>query len=812
MLGPTVDYGVRRVELALQCRPVKRMSAPHASTESKCISAVRVDNGPVWLHEAQSKSEEPGPSLATSTGEKQAFIFQVTSAPQVLRNIQLVVDNWLTGDRIELSDQLQTVLSPQGFADARCGRTALLSAAHAGVEDAALMLARRGAVLRCEVTNENNPSEELSAVMVTVTAELHQQFKESGLPAPPPLPTEGEFSLIVPVNTDINNLDAVDGHAVEALRVAAYRGMGAVVHSLLQCREQLGSTVGVRLGQPLLTEQERDKPRDEPASTLRRSHSLARISSVLFSDASKQDTQWTFRGVPPPADGLGRTALHDVCRSVLPNPSGFQFEQQHKHLLAYAEALLAEDGLHGVALFASDIKGRLPLHYAAAFGHYMLLELLLSHNLEATLEHTDKSSRGIEPWFTLRSFRHATGHTPGDHADFDELDKLEKVEEVGGWLVNLRDKQGWSPLALAVGNGHLHCAKLLLDSGAEPVPLPLMKDYKVPCAYLLVLHRLGWEQMVRKESTKDGYRFGDLGQDTLKPSDPAKKEHRHPRAANPPASTSGIRDRNLKKKPVAPKESTAGGVAPASAPNQIKARLRGGRGSVAVRPDLVDGMKSWWPDLVPSAFSSMDARGEDDEANLGAVEGKKRGGRGSDAARPDGDLDEGGHDQASADLEESNMLGAMPRMVYQMWVRKPARLIKESDKRTNENLKVPESQRLAKALMAPLVDVDHQDCASTHRFRRFFLVSRQLPSIIYYLVFLALLTMVAFTTAGVDGSLRFGSRRKGVSLPFILTSEVGGLVPKEEFQEEATSPQFTFLDADEPEVLIQFLQGYVANA
>ena len=235
--------------------------------------------------------------------------------------------------------------------------------------------------------------------------------------------------------------------------------------------------------------------------------------------------------------------------------------------------------------------------------------------------------------------------------------------------------------------------------------------------------------------------------------------------------------------------------------NKIRARLRGGRGSVAVRPDS-----------MPSAFSSMDATGEGDEARLGAVEGKKRGGRGSDAARPDGDLDEGGYDRASADLEESNMLGAMPRMVYQMWVRKPARLIKESDKRTNENLKVPESQRLAKALMAPLVDVDHQDCASTHCFRRFFLVSRQLPSIIYYLVFLALLTMVAFTTAGVDGSLRFGSRRKGVSLPFILTSEVGGLVPKEEFQEEATSPQFTFLDADEPEVLIQFLQGYAANA
>ena len=769
MLGPTVDYGVRRVELALECRHVKRSSAPHASTDTS-ISAVRVDNGPVWLHEAQSNSEELGSPLATSTGEKQEFIFKVTlSAPKVLRKIQLVVDNWLTGDRIDISDQLEAVLSPQGLADARCGRTALLSAAHAGVEDAALMLARRGAVLRCEVTNENNPSEELSAVMVTVTAELHQQFKESGLPAPPPLQTEGKFSLIVPVDTDINNLDAVDGHAVEALRVAAYRGMGDVVHSLLQCREQLGSTVGVRLGQPVLTEQEHGYS----ASTLPRPRSLAkqlsRVSSGWQSNRkTSEKTQWTFRGVPPPADGLGRTALHDVCRSVLPNPSGFQFEQQHKHLLAYAEALLAEDGLHGVALFASDIKGRLPLHYAAAFGHYMLLELLLSHNLEATLERTDTSSRDakVPPWFTLEteSFGNAKGvrwfpgHKTWDHTDFD---KQENVEEVGKWLVNLRDKQGWSPLALAVGNGHLHCAKLLLDSGAQPVPLPLMKDSKVPCAYLLVLHRLGWEQMVRDESTKDGYRFEDLVQDTSKLSVAATKEHRHPQAANPLAS-----DRIT---PVAPKVPTVAGVVPASAPAREPASPP--RRSIQPLANLSSAAEDFTTNISSAA--------EDFTTNI----------------------------SSAAEDFTTNISSAAENLTAKI-----SSLIKEPDTPTNENLKVPESQRLAKALMAPLVDVDHQDCASTHRFRRFFLVSRQLPSIIYYLVFLALLTMIAFTTAGVDGSLRFGSRRKGVSLPFILTSEVGGLVPKEEFQEEATSPQFTFLDADEPEVLVQFLQGYAANA
>ena len=43
--------------------------------------------------------------------------------------------------------------------------------------------------------------------------------------------------LVVPVNPDLANLDAIDRnnpHSVEALRIAAYRGMGPVVQALLQ--------------------------------------------------------------------------------------------------------------------------------------------------------------------------------------------------------------------------------------------------------------------------------------------------------------------------------------------------------------------------------------------------------------------------------------------------------------------------------------------------------------------------------------------------------------------------------------------------
>ena len=95
--------------------------------------------------------------------------------------------------------------------------------------------------------------------------------------------------------------------------------------------------------------------------------------------------------------------------------------------------------------------------------------------------------------------------------------------------------------------------------------------------------------------------------------------------------------------------------------NKIKATRRG-RGSVAVRPDS-----------IASACSSMDSIGEDEEEDFGAaVDIKKRGGRGSDAVKPDSSLDEGsegGYDQASADLEERALLGAMSLMVDQMWVR-----------------------------------------------------------------------------------------------------------------------------------------------
>ena len=680
MLGSDVDYGVRRVELPLRCLPVQRVSAPHATDEQL---EARVYNGPLWLHGAHRNSEGPaspgrtdGPFLPSHWRGKGVSVFKlIPSAPEALRKVQLVVDNWMTGDCIGYktlySGRLDAILSQQGLAGARCGRTALLTAVHAGSEDTALMLARRGAVLRCEVTNENNPSEEISAVKVTVNAELRLQFEELSLPAP-----LSDSFLILPVYTDINNLDAIDTHKAEALRVAAYRGMGAVVQSLLQCRELLSNSVGICLRQPEIY--------------MSGSSAWSTQTQVLFSE---------LRGMlPPPTDRYGRTALHDVSRSVLPESSGFELEQGH--LLAYAEALLAESGLHGTALLSTDAKGRLPLHYAAAFGHHMLLELMLSHNLEPSL--SSLTSR-TGPF---------TGLMGESHGDFKKLDSVEKVET---WLVNLRDEDGWSPLGLAVSNGHLHCAKLLLDNGAESVPFPLKNDLKVPCAYLLALHRLGWEQMVRGEPTQDGYRFKDLGQDFSTVSDATNKANQ---------------------------------VQPVST-------------TVLVLP-----LRE-----IPAKRKAPATREEPEKREEAETE------------------------REEAEREEEAFHKAFHKAFHRAYT-SFSRLFEgpEPDTHAKESLKVPESLLLAEALMAPLVE-----SKSTHRFRRCYLVSRQLPSIIYYLVFLALLTVMAFTTAGVDGSLRFGSRRKGVSLPFILTSEVGGLVPK------------LFLKADEPKKIIQLLQGCIAK-
>eukprot|EP00966_Prymnesium_polylepis_P291680 6736733-Prymnesium_polylepis.1 len=125
-------------------------------------------------------------------------------------------------------------------------------------------------------------------------------------------------------------------------------------------------------------------------------------------------------------DAKGRNLLHDACRHLLPRGDGIRWEGMHAQLLQFATQIL-ELRLHrkgrqqpGAALaLEEDRFKRLPIHYAAAFGHLGLLRLFLE--------------KGVYP----------------------DLD--------------VPDADGWTPLGLAVSNGHLGCAVLLRQNGADPL-------------------------------------------------------------------------------------------------------------------------------------------------------------------------------------------------------------------------------------------------------------------------------------------------------------------------------------------------------
>ena len=73
------------------------------------------------------------------------------------------------------------------------------------------------------------------------------------------------------------------------------------MEALLQCRARLGGGVGIRRSLVALT--------------------------------------------PHHLDANSRTALHDVCRSVLPLGDGIELADQHDQLLAYAQEILKESRL-----------------------------------------------------------------------------------------------------------------------------------------------------------------------------------------------------------------------------------------------------------------------------------------------------------------------------------------------------------------------------------------------------------------------------------------------------------------------------------
>jgi prolyl 4-hydroxylase len=65
-----------------------------------------------------------------------------------------------------------------------------------------------------------------------------------------------------------------------------------------------------------------------------------------------------------------------------------------------------------------------------------------------------------------RSF--ATGSTDAhQYAILGDMDKLQRILDINADLVNVRDKNGWTPLHEAVRKGNEKLVELLLDRGAE---------------------------------------------------------------------------------------------------------------------------------------------------------------------------------------------------------------------------------------------------------------------------------------------------------------------------------------------------------
>ncbi|HUU05466.1 MAG TPA: ankyrin repeat domain-containing protein, partial [Patescibacteria group bacterium] len=89
---------------------------------------------------------------------------------------------------------------------------------------------------------------------------------------------------------------------------------------------------------------------------------------------------------------------------------------------------------HGADIYAADQLGKRPLDLAIERGHAQIVPLLKPLHLAA---------------------------------ESGDLIRVKNIVEKIPKSLNLKDERGWSPLHLAVKNGHLEIAKFLMDRGAE---------------------------------------------------------------------------------------------------------------------------------------------------------------------------------------------------------------------------------------------------------------------------------------------------------------------------------------------------------
>lgn len=664
------------------------LNPPHQPVGGHMYHALRARPGELWMYAHDAMPQQwRSHDRQRQTGSSSAVGADVTHAghaespnegPHTLHvhvdateeacavrdvDVELMQDLWLTAHAIGTPDEKPPTstaakaywLLKPGAREAARGRTALLVAILAGKEPVARLLVARLQLLTCVVLNSaTRQPETCPALVVEVRTSTEQRLALRGAAEP-----RSGCCLVVVQRPDAIAVGARDrnngsgGTGVEALRMAAVRGMADVVGGLLAYRKQQGHTRCVP---------------GEHGLPCHRLSCLLGMHAGLEDDTERADL-----------DPIKRNLLHDVCRHCLPRGDGVKYAKLHRTLEALAEEVLDLKALRGGRLVQvgrnlikqKDKHSRTPLHYAAAFGHVALLDLIL-----------------FVIW------------------DMDEKHQIAWED-----AINATDSRGWTPLALATFNGHLDAVRSLEAYGADPM-VPLIyprreaekrppRAFAVPCALAVSLLRLQFEEELRPDMITQVIQR---------------------RGADDDAAADGAADDSS---------------SPPSKRQGCFGWWRRGTGR-----SLGDGWRSIVA-VVPAIF------GEDGEPESAPT------------------------NTSLAD----QLVGEMP-----LGAQKNA-----------QKLAAQIHDVLLNAQGTGILEGETRGAYTAKRYRRYFIISRVFFDACNTLFYLTLLTIAVLHACG-SGAWFGRTTASGVSYPFILQAEVGGLISKEPFDHEEDA---TFNSVDE---------------
>ena len=799
MIGADSRVGVHQFKLRDQQTCTVMLTTSLELERGETLTACCMREGELWMHRVQrrggaasmakrsSTAHSVSMSMSTSVsaphgklperscapsgspGREELHVFLPEQADVVQRDVELKQDLWLAAHPV--GDEASRLLLDGARQLVRNGRTALLLAIHAGHQDAALQLVQRLPALRCRIF-DSVTRQQVHDCPVLVVLDINQLTKDK-------LADHGaegrSGDLVVLQNPDAVDIGAAERAAdgqltgVEALRAAAIRGMAPVVTALLELRQRQGST-------PILTEHK----------VLRRVP-CHRVAGLMGMHADRVDAH-------------RRTLLHDVCRNLLPRDDGITHATLNGELVEFASQIIGLQDARGREigkklayrldkrqregriLPGRDSYKRLALHYAAAFGHVEIVELLLEIISEAQetqqLINYASLSRGTKP-VSL----------------FD--------------VINARDVQGWTPLALATSNGHCTTVKMLTQHGADPM-VPMLKPLNaseeaderldaplseskapgafddrllqdagieaVPCAFTLSLLRLHFEESVRPElrekRLEDDLQRNDGGTDPI---------------GNAMSGIATNASERYNDAAVALHEVF---VLPVPTPKPA--------------PEWAATRVTQFKDGGVAAIEMASTASEDADTSSVPPHGLNPVGQATDpsARQKSGSkvrLSPSPRIAPSGTAPAVHLVGADagedPESLS-------AQLLGES------NSQPQEWRDLANAIHKELIDAPGWSPPSgapeqsVARYRSFFLVERVVNSVLLNLLYIVLLLVVVLHTGGGGGAGLGRSSPWGVSYPYVLQSQVGQLVSAEVFNHEE---EMDFNGIDQWSVLQEFL-------